>query len=43
VQDCISIRGKRAAPHTKEKILKLLKADEATHIEEIVELLGLDM
>ena len=29
-------------PHER-KILKLLKADEATHIDEIVELLRLDM
>jgi DNA processing protein len=34
--------GKASCPHTR-KILKLLKADEAVHIDEIVELLELDM
>ena len=35
--------GKASCPHTKVKVLKLLKADEATHIDEIVELLELDI
>jgi DprA/Smf-like nucleotide binding protein involved in DNA uptake len=34
--------GKRAAS-SRKKILKLLKADEAAHIDEIVELLELDL
>ena len=36
------LRGKRAAS-AQRKILKLLKADAATHIDEIVELLELDL
>ena len=35
--------GKVSCPHTKRKILKLLKADEATHIDEIVERLEPDL
>src|SRR5258708_17645157 len=35
--------GKVSCPHTKVKILKLMKAGEATHIDEIVELLELDL
>jgi DNA processing protein len=35
--------GKGSCPHTKVKIPKLLKADEAAHIDEIVERLELDL
>ena len=35
--------GKVSCPPHERKILKLLKADEATHTDEIVELLELDM
>jgi predicted Rossmann fold nucleotide-binding protein DprA/Smf involved in DNA uptake len=35
--------GESELPPHERKILKLLKADEATHIDEIVELLELDM
>ena len=38
-----SLFGESELPSHERKILKLLKADEATHIDEIVELLGLDM
>jgi len=38
-----SLFGESELPPHERKILKLLKADEATHIDEIVELLELDM
>jgi DNA processing protein len=33
----------QSSPHTKKRIFKLLKADEATHIDEIVERLELEL
>ena len=38
-----SLFGESELPPHERKILKLLKADEATHIDEIVELLELDL
>jgi DNA processing protein len=38
-----SLFGVSELPPHERKILKLLRADEATHIDEIVELLELDM
>jgi DNA processing protein len=38
-----SLFGESELPPNERKILKLLKADEATHIDEIVELLELDL
>jgi DNA processing protein len=38
-----SLFGESELPPHERKILKLLKADEATHIDEIVGLLELDM